>query len=707
MNSVPEHEPNPASHLAWLHGLLKEELSPYPGRSARVARMVIAATLVMIVDQTFHIPYAAIGAIYALTISRESPQATTRFVRSVVTGFAIAAAYVLVSAIFFENYPLIRFLWVISTLFLMFFALSALTDFVAATGFGYLMVITIPLWDQQIPAEPKIEGTLWAVGGLAVAGGLTIILEIIFAELNPGDPVIRAVSRRLAAVQQLLSAYAAGCKPDPSTKSEIVSLATVGTSRLRSTIKRASSAAPYRDRVGALVALTGRLTDIALTLTYLDTSFSAADRQYALALKGNLGVIRAELTAGKIPSPIQTDLYHNVASAPLLHELEDTLRLIPEVFVGSEGHTKWLLSPPEAAASQGTFVADAWSNPEHVRFALKGCLAASLCYVAYNVLFWPGISTAVTTCFLTALTTVGASHQKQALRLGGAIVGGMIAIGAQIFILPSLDSIAGFTVLFIAITIPAAWIATSSPRISYFGLQIVAAFCLINLEQFKIQTSLMLARDRVVGIGLGLATMWLVYDRLWGTSAVVEMKKAFVQNLRLLAQFAREPISTDINAAVARSYSLRETISTNLDKVRALADGVLFEFGNSRRQDMALRDRIRSWQPELRSLFALRISLLKYRLQLPGFTLPEPVRSAQREFDSKLADTLDGMAERLEGKPRNEIALFKQSHDRLERSAQAPGVNSRDEDCIGHVPSFLALSRTIAKLTELLSDEVV
>jgi len=213
MNSVSEHEAKPVSHLAWLWGLLKEELSPYPGRSARVARMVLAATLVMIVDQTFRIPYAAIGAIYALTISRESPQATTRFVRSVIAGFTTAAVYVLVGAIFFENYPLIRFLWVVSTLFLMFFALSALADFVAATGFGYLMVITIPLWDQQIPAEPKIEGTLWAVGGLAVAGIVTIALEIVFAEFSPGDPVIHAVSRRLTAVQQLLSAYAQGTEP--------------------------------------------------------------------------------------------------------------------------------------------------------------------------------------------------------------------------------------------------------------------------------------------------------------------------------------------------------------------------------------------------------------------------------------------------------------------------------------------------------------
>jgi len=48
--------------------------------------------------------------------------------------------------------------------------------------------------------------------------------------------------------------------------------------------------------------------------------------------------------------------------------------------------------------------------------------------------------------------------------------------------------------------------------------------------------------------------------------------------------------------AIERSYSLRETINTNFDKVRSLADGVLFEFGPSRQQDLASRSQIREWQ---------------------------------------------------------------------------------------------------------------
>src|SRR5262245_13708332 len=105
---------------------------------------------------------------------------------------------------------------------------------------------------------------------------------------------------------------------------------------------------------------------------------------------------------------------------------------------------------------------------------------------------------------------------------------------------------------------------TSSPRLSYFGLQMALAFYLINLQEFKIQTSLEVARDRVLGILLGLFMMWIVFDQLWGAPAAVEMRKSFVSGLRLLAQFARQPFSEDRGTAIKESITLRETINGNL-----------------------------------------------------------------------------------------------------------------------------------------------
>ena len=124
---------------------------------------------------------------------------------------------------------------------------------------------------------------------------------------------------------------------------------------------------------------------------------------------------------------------------------------------------------------------DAFTNPDHLRFALKGCLAASLCYVIYNAIDWRGISTAVTTCLLTSLSTIGASRQKQILRIAGAVAGGFVlGMGTQVFILPYVDSIAGFLFVFAIVTAVSSWVMTSSPRLSYFGVQAALAFYLVN-----------------------------------------------------------------------------------------------------------------------------------------------------------------------------------------------------------------------------------
>ena len=243
---------------------------------------------------------------------------------------------------------------------------------------------------------------------------------------------------------------------------------------------------------------------------------------------------------------------------------------------------------------------------------------------------------------------------------------------------------------------------TSSPRLSYFGLQVALAFYLINLSEFKMQTSLAVARDRVVGILLGLFVMWLVFDQVWGAPASVEMRRMFVSNLRSLAQLVREPLSKDRRTAIARSIALGETINSKLDKVRALADGVLFEFGASREQDLAYRDRIRKWQPTLRMLFITRIALWKYRVRLPGFELPEALQTAQEQFDMRLATALDGMADRLDGQELTQTADLTRAYAQLEQVAgKASGTQPQPK-----IQSFLLLSRRIADLADCLEKEI-
>jgi len=705
MATIAENLPRPSGALTWLQGFLNGELAPYPGRAVLVGRMTLAATLIIIVGMTFRIPYSWQGAIYALIVSRENARATLQSAATIFLVTGIGAAYFFASAWLVINIPLLHFLWVVWTFFIAFYAISALTNYNAAVAFVNLSALAIPLWDRHVPAETNVEDTLWLCLAVLVAVVITGALELAFVRLRPGDEVVLPITDRLSAVEDLLTCYADARPVRPATQKQITRMGTLGTSLLRQSLRRSSYSPEYTVEMGGVTVLVGRLVDLAAALTQLSFHPSASDQIRLLNLAASVAIIRDDLLNRRIPGSVRLNSDGQPASlVPLLAEMEHTVTLIPQAFANSQSIHEYLPSSEEPR--QTTLLApDAFANPEHLRFALKGCMAASLCYVIYNSVAWPGISTAVTTCLLTALSTTGSSRQKQVLRIAGAIFGGfLIGMGSQVFILPNIDSIGGFVVLFAAATALSAWFLTSGPRLSYFGIQVALAFYLVNASEFKMQTSLAVARDRVVGILLGLFIMWLVFDQLWGASAGIEMRKRFISNLRLLAQFAREPLSKDLKTARFRSLVLGETINSNLDKVRALADGVLFEFGPSREQDLALRDRIRQWQPTVRMLFITRIVLWRYRARLPGFELPEAIRQAEQEFDSRLAAALDGMADRLDGNVPTPMDDWTNAYAQLEAVAWKASPQSRQ--LTPQIESFLFLSRRIADLADSLKEEI-
>jgi multidrug resistance protein MdtO len=174
----------------------------------------------------------------------------------------------------------------------------------------------------------------------------------------------------------------------------------------------------------------------------------------------------------------------------------------------------------------------------------------------------------------------------------------------------------------------------------------------------------------------------------------------------LLAQLAREPNPGDETPISPRILSLRATISTTFDNVRNLGDAVLFEFGPSREQDLALRSRIKDWESQLRALFLIRNALPKVGVQLPGFEFPGPVRMAQREFDNRLAKTLDGMADRREGKESERKDDFKDAFERLEQTVRACCSKGPQALLPTELQSFLALSRSIASVTVSLDKDI-
>ncbi len=683
---------NPApSH--WIWEFLREELAPYPHRVQLVGRMVLAATLTMIIAMAFRIPFGFQGPVMALFVSRDSTRSTINSVLTMTVATLLGAIFVLASAPFFTIDPILHFIWIGFALFVAFFALSTVNNYVGVLLFSVVIVVALPLWDRGVTAETNVHDTLWLVWSTMVGIIVTTLVELAFAHLRAGDNVIFTVTERLSAVEGVLRCFAKGEPVSANAQRQINRYAMLGTSLARRYSVRSGFNLPYAARIGGVISLVGTLVDTTSSMMQLAVRPDERERQRAGELADRVAQLHTEFLKHQVPAPIT---FHEAEAEtpglPLLGELEQTIALIPRVFATPLPQTEE--EQQNAPRPATLFARDAFSNPAHLQFGVKGAMAAMMCYVFYTSVNWPGISTSVTTCVFTALTTIGASRQKQILRFGGAIVGGFVfGLGAQIFILPYMDTIVGFTILFVIVTALSAWIMTASPRISYFGVQAALAYYLIHLQGFKFETSLVTGRDRVVGILVGLLAMWLIFDQLWGSPAGVEMRRSFIAGIRNLAQLAREPDLGDRKDAIRRSYALAQTINANFDQTRALADGVLFEFGSRRTADMAFRERIKQWQPRLRALFLLRGALIRYRLELPGFELPQRMEAAQKDFDNALSASLDDMARRLEGVTVERSDRLSSALNELEEEARASGEGSSP-----HLKDFMALSTTAGQL---------
>jgi multidrug resistance protein MdtO len=644
--------PNESSGLLqWLREMLKEEIAPYPGRSVMVARMVVAATITMIVVMTFRIPGGFQGALYAFLIARDDFRSTLKSGISIAVSYTIGVSFVLTCAALFASHPNARFLWFAGSMFVVFFALDTFQDYAIATGFAIILVLALPIWQTQATAEHRVELTLWQALACAVGTVVTIAVEAVFHSLLPRNELFLGLDDRLSAVQGLIDAYAEDRPVPEDVSKRLAKYTVVGVSGLRRILARSRYEQLSHDQLAGVIALTGRLIDLGASSASSPCNLLEGDRdrlkKFATQIEGLRRSFAESTGAG-----IQIVSTSRPSGIPLLPEMERTASLIPRVFAGAESVQAYFPSIlDETEPADGFFKRDAFQNPAHIHFALRGCLAATLCYFTYEILNWRGIATSVTTCVLTALSNLGTSRQKQFLRISGAVVGGLVlGIGCQVFILPYLDTITGFSLLFAAITAFAAWFATSSQRLSYFGLQIANAFYLITVQEFTIQTSLATARDRVVGITLGLLMMWIAYHSFSKDSAAEHMVASFAANLRAIAQLALQPGPERPEIAMKRIRALRAEIGSNFQNVVGQSDAVPFEFGLKRPAGMANRALIKSWQPQLQTIYLEEIGLMQHRVFGAEDSLPPALQTAQRRFNEACASLLTQMADHVDGK---------------------------------------------------------
>ena len=638
----------------WFGDFLRQELAPYPGRGAIVARMVISATITALLIVTFRIPNGAVGTLIAFILTRENVVSTARSAFVLVLAFAAGGLFVPIGARFFASVPEVHFIWEAVSLFGVFFLLRTLTNFAFASGLSIVATAALTIWYLPGPPSQNVEQTLWLVGAALVGAIVTLAVEIVFHAVSRSDEVVDGVGARLEQIEIMLRSLGSGEAVSQENTQKLAQYAVVGMGALRRHLARSSFEPDYRGRMSAMVSLVGRAIDFSAALSTVASPLQPAEQPIAASLARQVAGLRQALAA-KIAPVAPEQIQPSNATTPLLAELELVFGLLPSVFASGASIDPRLEVLESPTPSHRIFVEDAFTNRDHIRFALGGTLAAMVCYVLYVSLDWPGISTSVTTCVLTALSNIGSSRQKQVLRIAGAILGGFVlGMGGQIFILPSLDSVGGFTVLIAIGSAIAAWVSTSSSRLSYAGLQIAFAFYLINLSEFTIQTSLAVARDRVIGVLLGTSMMWLVFERFYRRPAADEMVRIFVSNLRQMAELIRIS-NTGVDAAtIIKIRRQRDVIYRQFGDVSAQADAVPFETGPDRAEHMAARDRIRRWQTGLRTFYLLEAPLIQFRLFGDPHQRERPVALLQDQFRESCAAAMDQMAKSLEDQLHNQ-----------------------------------------------------
>ncbi len=129
------------------------------------------------------------------------------------------------------------------------------------------------------------------------------------------------------------------------------------------------------------------------------------------------------------------------------------------------------------------------------------------------------IHTAMITCYFVALGTGAETRHKMTLRLTGAVLGAILGALVLFFLMPHLTDFGHLLIVVALGALPAAWISLGSERVSYAGWQLALCYFLVILGSSGPATDIAVATNRVLGILVGIAAVWIVFSLLWPVSS--------------------------------------------------------------------------------------------------------------------------------------------------------------------------------------------
>jgi multidrug resistance protein MdtO len=536
--------------------VLAVELASREGRWAAVARIASGATITVVIAMVFQIPQPTYMAYIGFLISKDEKSGTLTTSLGGLAAATLAVLLVLGLELIDTSEPALRLpLMAMATFVAMYtartFALGPIS-FLA----GFVIVLLQSLVDDTTRTEALTRATLWTWLVIFVPVAVTITVNLLF-----GQGALAFMGRSVRKVlKEWETSLANGDyrKSLPEWREQLLPLLEIA--------QHSNQKGPRPGRL--TVPVIRALLDALVIFEALPEDLSADVRdELARRLRACREAIESDPAPAMHDSAAPPSQFVDAGNEPLpavmaarsaLSALLDTIvrpALPPD---NTEAH-----HPPRRL-----FVADAFSNPAHWQFALKTTMAVMISYAIYSLLDWPGMRTAIVTCFFVALSSLGETVHKLLLRLSGAVIGGLIAGLCIVFVLPHMTDIGQLCLLIFTVSVGAAWVSTSSELLAYAGMQIAFAFFLGILQGYAPATDLTVLRDRVAGILLGNIVITIIFSSFWPESARSAVRARLADALRAIGNVIRRTG----NAGEARMRAVQALVRA--DHLRTLT---LFE----------------------------------------------------------------------------------------------------------------------------------
>ncbi|HEV7731910.1 MAG TPA: FUSC family protein [Candidatus Binatia bacterium] len=627
---------------------LAHEMAPTPGRFRAAMRVVVACQAAIVLVMGLHIPYGHWAVITIFTVSQTDAGASLKKGIERVLGTILGGLVALYAIIAFADAP-----WVVVPLIgigcgMGLFLSRTTTSPYVGMLMGITFAILLPIGVSEASADPALWRILVVAIGVALATGAQVWLW-------PDDParlLLEDVGRVLATIENIVTRAACGettVMPD--------ALGASGLGRHLDLLANAEARHPSlrrrHDEQLALVTELDRLLTAALWLPSCGvTEIDPASAQRLAGIAARCTELRRALAAREAPAPLPA-VVGEPASPALLASIMEMERALSGIaatlhFLGTPVDTP--VEPPSHRKAVAFFSpAFSLQNTEAVRFALKGALASTIAYVLYHGLAWPGIATCVATCVIVAQTTTGAGTQKAILRIAGTLLGCALGLGLVVFAMPRLESLFGLLLVLAGTFFVAAWIVVGSPRTAYAGMQAGMALAMYSLDVFGPATNLVVGRDRVVGIVVGIIIMTTIDRWLWPVFAQRGLRDHMAAAMRAMATLSRVGLPDGADALVSTPVArMRRAVYDELRTVLRLRDEARFEPGAQTPAIMALREAGVQLSSDVQDVFLGLLAVGRHRADIDLGPLPpalhDPLHVLARSIGEALLAAADCVA---------------------------------------------------------------